>query len=281
MMKLGCCAFCFKGWGLERAFAVLTGMGFHRLSVGMNHEGAQVNPLQAVAHPKATAEAVRAAADRYGVELVELFVCPLTIEPGRAVEPNEPDTPLREEMIARFEHVCAFAAAAGFENIMSVPGNPRDGLRPDAGYDLSVGSLNRMEAMARAAGVILTIEPHRWSILQDENDVARMLNDVPGLRLTLDYAHFVGKGLAESLFFALHERTQHLHARPARHGAFVCPFHENEIDFAAILEDLDGRDWSGTVSVECFGDPETDRYLDHPATLNSLMAAEVARLLQA
>ncbi|MFP4580263.1 MAG: sugar phosphate isomerase/epimerase family protein [Candidatus Sumerlaeia bacterium] len=278
-MTIGACAFCYKGWSLEQALQVLPGMGFDHISVGANHAGGQINPIEAAANPKENAKAVKELALQYLVEWVELFLCPLTIKEGLSVEPNEPDDTLRAKMIEHFKGIAEFAASAGFQNIMSVPGNPQEGMDEKKQYDLSVDSLNQMVAIARDAGVVLTIEPHRWSILQEVDDVKRMLADVPGLKLTMDYAHFVGKGVAEEALFDLHDATQHLHARPAHSTAFSCPYDENTIDFAAIIADLKKRGWQGMISTECFGDPATDDQLAHPAMQNLLMAADVARAI--
>jgi sugar phosphate isomerase/epimerase len=280
MIELGCCAFCFRGWSVEKAFPVISGMGFRHVSVGMNSVNAQVNPLKVAANPKAEARRVREQAEAWGLRLTELFVCPLTVAPGLSIEPNDPDAALRKWMLDRFRTVCDFAAEAGFHNIMSVPGNPQAKLDAETAWRLSVESLTEMTESARRAGVILTVEPHRWSILQTPEDTLRFFDEVPGLQATVDYAHFTGKGVPEAELYPLHERAAHVHARPACDGSFSSSFEANTIDFRAIVRDLRRRGWEGVISMERFGDPAAARLSDHPAILNAKMADLVDQALK-
>lgn len=279
MITIGCCAFAFKGWPLDKALAFAADAGFTHVSVGANHAAAQVNPLEAAARPEPVGLRVRELAARHGLTLVELFICPVTVEPGRAVEPNDPDPAARAAMLDVFEGLCRFAAEAGFANVMGVPGVARQGRSEADDFALAAETLGRMVGLAERAGVRFTVEAHSGSIVNEPARALRLLEAVPGLMLTLDYAHFIGAGIDAQAVRPLHPHAFHVHAKPSRPGKPVCPLAENATDFRAILTDLHAGGYAGVISTECFGDTATSDFLAHPATKAITLAAELHRVV--
>ncbi|MFP4224846.1 MAG: sugar phosphate isomerase/epimerase family protein [Phycisphaeraceae bacterium] len=266
MIELGGCGFCFKGWDAGEALRGLRAMGLKRISLGMNGPDAQIHPDEAAARPAELGREVAKLAERADAKLVELFMCPLWVEPLGGVEPNDPRPAAREAMLERFKAVCEFAAVAGFEHIMGVPGVVQEELGAARSWDLSVDLLTRMVEAANNAGVVFTVEPHRGSIVDQPDELGQLLEAVPGLKLTLDYTHFVGAGIGEQTLMPFHGRAQHLHAKPARPGQFRTSVDENTIDYRAILADLVERGWSGTICMETFGNARNPESLRaHPA----------------
>ena len=58
---------------------------------------------------------------------------------------------------------------------------------------------------------------------------------VPGLGLTLDYAHFTRAGIPDSRIEPLTARATHFHARCAQKGRLQTSFKNNTIDFSSAL----------------------------------------------
>jgi sugar phosphate isomerase/epimerase len=191
-------------------------------------------------------------ADRHDLTLAEFFVCNVMVD-GHAVATNDPDPELRRRALNRFRGLCQCAAEAGFESIMGLPGMPQPELSDDDAWEIAVEMLAAMVAAGAEYGVQVDVEPHVGSIAQTPEKARELAEAVPGLRYTLDYAHFVGQRIAQEEVRVLHPFVGHFHAKPARPGYPKCLAHRNAIDFAAILDDLKSRAWEGVMAVECIG----------------------------
>jgi sugar phosphate isomerase/epimerase len=73
---------------------------------------------------------------------------------------------------------------------------------------------------------------------------------VPGLKLTLDYAHFVCMGWTQSAIDPLAGHAAHVHLRQARPGALQAKWGEGVIDFGAVAERLRAVGYAGFLSIE-------------------------------
>ena len=78
-------------------------------------------------------------------------------------------------------------------------------------------------------------------------DLARR---VPGLGLTLDYAHFTRAGISDARIEPLAKFATHLHARAARRGRLQSSLKENTIDFRRQLAALNKSRFDG---LDCAG----------------------------
>ena len=114
-----------------------------------------------------------------------------------------------------------------------------------------------------------------------------MVRTVPGLRLTLDYAHFHAQGIPAEDVFPLHAHTRHVHAKQAAVGRAKTLWHEGTVPFAAIIEQLISDGWSGVVSPECIGtmpqpgqSPDADVSLDNPLIQSLTGLADITALVK-
>ena len=67
------------------------------------------------------------------------------------------------------------------------------------------------------------------------------MQQVPGLTLTLDYAHFTRIGLPDAVVEPLVKYASHFHVRGARDERLQETFANNTIDFKRILEGCAGE----------------------------------------
>ena len=77
-----------------------------------------------------------------------------------------------------------------------------------------------------------------------------MLDEVPGLSLTVDHSHFVFHGMTYEQIAVMHPHGTHWHARQAALGQLQASFDDGEIDFARIVGDLKAADYSGIIALE-------------------------------
>jgi len=81
-------------------------------------------------------------------------------------------------------------------------------------------------------------------------DALRLVQATPGLTLTLDYTHFVRRGIAEAQVEPLIAHASHFHARGARKGRLQASVKQNTIDYARIAQLLKRVRYRGYIGIE-------------------------------
>jgi sugar phosphate isomerase/epimerase len=79
---------------------------------------------------------------------------------------------------------------------------------------------------------------------------AEMVERVPGLKITLDLAHFVTLGYRQDEIESLAPHTGHVHLRQARQGALQAKMEEGTINFPSLLGALRDAGYDGWLSIE-------------------------------
>jgi sugar phosphate isomerase/epimerase len=134
-----------------------------------------------------------------------------------------------------------------------------------------------VRAYRRTPGV--KMEPWGGSICNTAEKVKAMLDEVPGLRLLVDTGHVRGWGgdPVELLPWA-----DHVQLRQARPGKIQCWVDEGDVDFAAVVAELDRLDYRGLLSVEYFNLPEQgpDFVVEDPVAYAVALAEHVRPLLR-
>jgi sugar phosphate isomerase/epimerase len=154
------------------------------------------------------------------------------------------------ENLRDFEAALRFCRAAGIATIFVLPGVVNAGQSRTDALQVSAERLNRMQERAVAAGIILTIEPHVHSYLESPSLVLELLGRVPGLRLTLDYAHFHCLGFSQEQIDVLAPYAAHVHLRQAKVGSLQSRLEHGTLNFLAILGTLRQSGYSGFLSLE-------------------------------
>jgi len=280
MIRLGCCAYNFRGWDLETSVRFTRQLGFTHVNLGAFNPSFPINPLDMAESPEKTGRMIAAIAQRHEVSLIELFLCSVHIDRKTRIDPNHPKKELRERMLEQFKKTCHCAAIAGLHHIMGVPGQPQENTDPSSDWELSVETLARMVRIAADNGVGFSVEPHAGSIIDQPNAAMKLAESVPGLAYSLDYAHFEGQGIPMEQVLPLHEYAVHIHAKPARPGSFKCLFHEGKIDFNTIIHDLTRRSWEGVIAMECMYPVDAATLTEHPASQSLLLATRMEEILK-
>jgi sugar phosphate isomerase/epimerase len=250
------------------------------VNIGAFSEDFPIQPSKILADPVKTGKEIRDVCTRYGVTPVEFFICSVVIEDGSRVQPNDPDAGRRAAMLEAFRKICACAMEAGLSHVMGVPGEPKVNDAPDHGMSISLDTLPRMQEIAGLTGIGLTIEPHTGSLLTTPEATLGMLNQLPGMKLSLDYSHFIGAGFKPKDLFPLHPYAQHIHAKPARDGVPKCLFYDGDDYFEPLLENLLSIDWDGVVAMECMYPVPSPGLLEHPAFQSLLLAGHLEKILR-
>src|ERR1017187_1302403 len=103
---------------------------------------------------------------------------------------------------------------------------------------------------ARSRGITFAVEAHIGSLVPAPKDALRLLQATPGLTLTLDYTHFVRRGIGEAEVEPLIAYASHFHARGARKGRLQSSLKQNTIDYARILSVMKNLGYRGYIGIE-------------------------------
>jgi hypothetical protein len=121
------------------------------------------------------------------------------------------------------------------------------------------------------------LEPGPGTSANRIDKVEALVAAVPGLRLTLDTGHVAtwGEDPVALLRHADHVQLRQAARRePQRH-----PDEGGDVDFGAVLAELDRLDYQGLVSIEYFDLPDMGWGLDDPVGYSVALAAHVRALM--
>ncbi len=237
-MRIACHAWAYNDLPLEEAVGTIARLGFRCIDLG---SGPHLDVHRAAAYPEAEAATILHLLQRFDLTITDLYLMlPYT---------NAPDPAQREAQLTLFERLIPFAVALGTPGITVSPGLVhQDG--PDHSLARAVPALLRMLGAAEDTDLRISFEPHMDSVAQRPEQALLLLEAVPGLSVTLDYAHFVYQGIVSREVAPLLDHVAHVHIRQARRGVLQTPHNEGTIDITRLLQDLFNAGYRGALTVE-------------------------------
>ena len=189
---------------------------------------------------------------------------------------NLADASALEQNRQDFAKVAQFCTAARIPTVFVLPGVCNRGQGRAEALAQSSASLRALLPIARDAGVTLTIEPHVHSFLESPALTLELLERVPGLKLTLDYAHFVCLGYRQEEIDPLAPHAAHIHVRQARPGALQTKLSQGTINLPAMLGTLRAAGYAGWLALEWVHQDYMDTLYDDVLT-ETIAARDVVR----
>jgi len=160
------------------------------------------------------------------------------------------DPHARAQNTTDLKAVLQFTKALNCPTLFVLPGVSHPGQRTEFSIETSIAALKDMCGMAQDQGITMTIEPHVGGILDSPGKTLDVIERVPNLKLTLDYAHFACMGYPQSQIDPLAEHAAHIHLRQARPGALQAKWGEGTLDFGAMIQTLKRVEYKGYLSIE-------------------------------
>jgi sugar phosphate isomerase/epimerase len=176
--------------------------------------------------------------------------------------------------------VLRFCQAVEAPTLMLLPGLIVTGQSRRAAMDTAIAALSPMVEAADAHGVTLTVEPHLQSWLESPALALDLVQALPGLKLTLDPAHFVCRGYTQEAIEPLCPYAAHVHLRQARPGSLQCRLDEGTIHFPALLAALRDAGYGGWLAIEYLNQPYMDTQHDD-VLLETVRMRDLVRSWQA
>jgi len=240
-VKLTCASWSFPYCTLEEAAGISKVLGVGALDVGMDYRSA-LDRTALLGDPEKTGEALLS----LGVEIPCFYY-----RFGHSLsDRNIADPKYSEGNLADFKSVTRFCRAAHISIIFILPGILNPGQTYAEALGASAESLNAMLPIAAQAGITLTIEAHVQSFVESPRLVLDLLERVPGLKLTLDYSHFVCLGFRQEDIDPLAPHAAHVHLRQARPGELQAKIDQGTINFPMMIDTLKEAGYDGYLVLE-------------------------------
>ncbi len=237
----------------ESSAQIAKALGFRSTAIGWSHidwPAVRKDPVKAAEPIKKTLDSLEMVIDdsfiwfpnKFMDEKVHELRCTIT----------QPDQAARDdnfEMFKSFTQFCKEISCPGI-TISSGVKYEDEGFSFDEIYEISKTELTRMVEYSADFGVDVRPEPHRESVMGTIEDVKRMCEDVPGLRISLDYSHFIAGGRDIEDVHCLIPYAAHVHARQANRERVQCRMEDGIIDFEAIVKELVRQGYQGNIALE-------------------------------
>lgn len=240
-MKLSLTAWSLRACSLAEAAAISKALGIGALDLGYFY-GPALDKAALLAEPEKTANAVLG----LGIDLPNLY----HLFGDTLGDRNLADTRNLDRNLADFRQVVRFCEAASIPTVFVLPGVVNPGQSRTDALIQSAESLRQLLPIAAESGVTLTIEPHVHSYLESPALVLDLIDRVPGLKLTLDYAHFVCLGWRQDEIDVLAPHAAHVHLRQSKTGELQTKLDKGTINIGAELGTLREAGYSGRLSIE-------------------------------
>jgi sugar phosphate isomerase/epimerase len=238
MLEIACHAWAYNDKPFEEAVGTIARLGFRNIDLG---SGPHLDLEKAASQPGAEARRIRTVLDKFHLQLTDIyFMLPYV---------NSPDPRRREAQLTLFDRLIPFALALGTPGITISPGI----LHPDgAAHSLSrtMPALMHMSQTTEDTDLRLSFEPHMDSSITTPELAQLVAEAVPGVSISLDYAHFIVQGYSLGDLIPLLPYTAHIHIRQAVKGRLQTPHSQGRIDLPVMLGDLKEADYHGVLTVE-------------------------------
>lgn len=243
MIEFSCHTWAVSDLTLTEALGTIARLGFRYADIG---SGPNLNAPRAAADPLRAAAEIKGDLALFNLKLSDLYLLLPRISLA--------DDDKRQKDLDLYRALLPFAQALGTPGITLSPGLAHPAADADA-RDRTVAALREMLRLGQDAGLRVSVEPHADSMAQTPDDALRLLKDVPGLALTLDWAQLVAQGAAEADIRTLLPHTRHIQIRQAAKGKPQTPFEGGRVDAARVLDALYHADYRGVVCVEYMNAP--------------------------
>ena len=248
MLPLACADFTFPLLPHDRVLDLIALLDFEGVDIGLFEGRSHLWPSREFKHPaRSGAQLGRKLRDR-GLRCADVFLQMAPDFVPYAI--NHPQPARRQRARDWFSRTLDYARAAGAKHVTTLPGVNFDHEKPADSWSRSCAELAWRVEQAKKNKITFGIEAHVGSLAPHPAAAQRLVRDVAGLTLTLDYTHFTRIGLADKAVEPLVAHASHFHARGACKGRLQAAFKENTIDYARVLGAMKRTHYRGYIGVE-------------------------------
>lgn len=269
-MQISITSWSFNACNLSESWAITQALGIQYMDLGLLH-GSALDRELILSDPETAAEQIQ---DK-GISVSNLYWMFGDNPYERPVSQLSSMAKNTQDLSA----VLKFSEILEIPTLFLLPGVSEPKVPTSVLSKQSARSLSHMVSMAQSHGIILSVEPHVGSLLSSPKLCLDLLEQVPDLKLTLDYAHFVCMGYVQSEIDLLAEHAAHVHMRQAKPGALQTKMSEGTLDFIAMVETLRKVNYKGYLSIEYVHQAYMDTIYDDVLTETILMRDTLRRAI--
>ena len=247
-MKLGCADFTWPLMTHEDVVRHIAALGFDGIDLGLFEGRSHVQPGMVRQDVAMWSGVIGERLATAGLEAADVFFVPsFNLED---LAPNHPDRAQRDGGFEAFCDILEFARRLGAPGMTMNGGIPLEGQSTSDSMRLSASELTRRVEAAAEHDIEVRVEASVNSNTPTPEMALELVDAVPGLKLTLDYCHFVYQDIPESDVHPLLEHAAHFQCRGAAPGRMQVNFQENAIDYRGVLERLMALGYDAYFSIE-------------------------------
>ncbi len=247
-LKLATADFSFPLLAHDKVLDLIALLEFDGVDIGLFEGRSHLWPSKEFKSPAKSGNRLRRKLSDRGLRCADVF---LQMNPSfipYAI--NHPQSARRRRARDWFLKTLEYATTAGAEHVTTLPGVRFDGEKFCNSWQRSCDELAWRVEQARQHSIVFGVEAHVGSITPGPKSALRLVLDVPGLTLTLDYTHFTRAGLPDRESEPLIAHASHFHARGACKGRLQTSFPRNTIDYARVLRVMQKSGYRGYVGIE-------------------------------
>lgn len=246
--KLACADFTFPLLPHQQALQLIASLGFDGVDIGLFEERSHLWPTHEFADVTASAQALKQKLDDLGLAAADIFLQMANDFAPYAV--NHPEKSRRQKAREWFLHTLDYAAACQCHHVTTLPGVHFDQEPYLDSWARALDELAWRVEQAQKCQITFGVEAHVGSIVSDPGTARQLVEQVPGLTLTLDYTHFTRLGLPDAAIEPLVAYASHFHVRGARKDRLQESFARNSIDYRQVYEAMLASDYQGWIGIE-------------------------------
>jgi sugar phosphate isomerase/epimerase len=163
---------------------------------------------------------------------------------------NNPNPAEQARSMEFFADAVEFASLVGAPGLTTLPGVIFEGDTFGQALARSAEGLNRRVELAAARGLAISVEPHTGSLIDTPDKTLQLLERVPGLQITLDYAHYIYGGTEQRQIDPLLSYARHLQCRAGRPGGLQVAVAVDAIEWAPVVATLNAQGYEGYLALE-------------------------------
>lgn len=247
-MRLSCSDYTWPLLSHSDALDLIRALGCEGVDIGFMGQRSHVRPERVHGSVAFAAGAVRERVESRGLVVADVFAIPFT--DFQTMSANNPDPAQQARSLEFFRDAVEFAASLGANGLTTLPGVLFPGDTFDEALQRSADGLRHRVELAAARGLATSVEPHTASLIDTPEKTLALLDRVPGLQITLDYAHYIYGGVHQSVIDPLLPHARHLQCRPGRPGGLQVPVCEDSIDWHAVVAQLNAAGYTGWLALE-------------------------------